>query len=234
MDEAQEIKGQQRGEESRIALLDAGVELLNEQSLDVILSARAVARRAERSTGSFFHYWKTTDDYISDLLEHVLRPGSVSQVEEMGSMLEQLADDRAQPVAFLRAICEQDFLNTINDPLLPVQMLLWSRHTDPRVRQTLARFYDWTDEISVSSYQLLTAAWHRKARDPFDLDTYAVVLTALLEGLAIRHLVQPHRVPISLLGQIALALIPILTAAENDNLTLDEIVTEIRHYPDTT
>src|SRR6266511_4552484 len=59
MDEAQEIKRQQRGEESRIALLDAGVELLNEQSLDVILSARAVARRAERSTGSFFHYWKT-------------------------------------------------------------------------------------------------------------------------------------------------------------------------------
>jgi AcrR family transcriptional regulator len=223
-------KRQQRGEESRLALLDAGIELLEEQDLDTILSARAVAKRANRSTGSFFHYWETTDDYITDLLDHVLRPGSVPSVDEMASLLDQLTAEHTAPVDLLRAICAQDFVNTISDPLLRVEMLLWAHHSDPRVRSALGRFYDWTDDLGIGRFDLISQRWGRTLRRPLDFRLLSIALTALLEGLAIRHLIQPDRVPIDLLGMIVIALLPVILGAARQDETLDDLARQLNTY----
>ena len=59
----------------------------------------------------------------------------------------------------------------------------------------------------------------------------ATIFTALLEGLAVRRVVQPERVPAELFGDVVLALLPVLLRAEDDDRTLDDLVKEIDSYP---
>src|SRR3954452_7553215 len=72
-------------DETRAALLDAGAGLLREEPVGSLLSqltARAVADRAGRTTGAFFHHWRNQEAYHRDLLAYVLEPARIKSTGE--------------------------------------------------------------------------------------------------------------------------------------------------------
>src|SRR5438309_11360425 len=76
--------------ETRAALLDAGAGLLREEPVGSVLSqitARAVAERAGRTTGAFFHHWRSQEAYQRDLLAYVLDPERIASVAEAGDAI---------------------------------------------------------------------------------------------------------------------------------------------------
>jgi hypothetical protein len=78
-----ELRRQQRGEESREALLEAGVELLREEALGSLvraISSRAVSRGRIGRPVPFFHCWPSADAYLTDLVDHILRPAVVPEL----------------------------------------------------------------------------------------------------------------------------------------------------------
>jgi AcrR family transcriptional regulator len=230
-----EFRRQQRGEESRKALLDAGVELLREEGLSGMLAAvssRSVSRRAHRSTGAFFHHWPSSDAYVSDLIDHILRPAVVPDpLERVGENLDQLAEAPTGVVEALRATCRQDFVETAEYPALPLQMLLWSKHDDGRVCDALRRFYAGTDEFMAPRIEAIAGALGLEPLPPFDYETISVIFSAAIEGLLLRYKVEPARVADDLFGDVVLALIPALFRRRGQTAEFSDLVAEIDRYP---
>lgn len=223
-------KRQQRGEASRTALLEAGMEILREETprtLSSVLGPRAVARRALRSTGSFFYHWPSAEAYVDDLVAHIFRSGLLPEsVDEVTKGLAALARDPSDSVTAIEAICRADFLHLAQDPNLGVEMLLRAQLHDEQIADGLRAFYRATDEISRKSYEAVAAAWDREPRPPLDYPGIVVILTAVLEGLALRHLVDPEHVPPERFGEAVLALLPVVFRAPGDDRDLREVVTE--------
>lgn len=183
-------------EETRRELLDAGAALLREIPVGDVLSqvkADAVARRAGRTTGAFYHHWPDQRSYQLDLLDHVLA------VERHPSAAQGITADLAGGVPFeelvrrnarasLRRIQENDYF--------PVQMALWGKHAgDPDLRERLRLLYDRISARLIPAYRDLLDANGLEMRPPFTIEMFAAVLTALAEGLAIRSAVDPDAVP---------------------------------------
>lgn len=146
------------------------------------MSSRAVAERATRSTGSFFHHWSSAEDYLKDLVAYIFRAGLLPEnVEEIASAIEQLKQDPSDTIDGVRAICLSAFSHTVNDTFLPVELLLRSQPGDELIKTGLRTFYRDTDETSKAAYEALVSSWGLEPRSPFTYETVAVLFTALLE-----------------------------------------------------
>src|SRR4051812_15924598 len=66
--------------ETRGELLEAGAALLRDDPVGSVLSqitGRAVAERAGRTTGAFFHQWPTQEAFHRDLMSYILDPARI-------------------------------------------------------------------------------------------------------------------------------------------------------------
>src|ERR1700712_1853439 len=71
--------------ETRGALLEAGAALLRDDPVGSVLSqitGRAVAERAGRTTGAFFHQWPTQEAFHRDLMSYILDPARIPSTAE--------------------------------------------------------------------------------------------------------------------------------------------------------
>jgi hypothetical protein len=129
----------------------------------------------------------------------------------------------------LRAFLRHSFTEIVDDPLWPLQLLL-TTYDDPRARAAVRGFYERTAELLVPQLEQICDAWNRKARAPFDIQTFEIIVTAVVEGLALRKLIQPELVPDSLSSDVILALTTTFLADRDDSTTLDDVVSEIDGY----
>jgi hypothetical protein len=118
----------------------------------------------------------------------------VLEVEEIAAVLERLAKEPQHSVVGLRAFLRHSFTEIVDDPLWPLQLLL-TTYDDPRARAAVRGFYERTAELLVPQLEQICDAWNRKARAPFDIQTFEIIVTAVVEGLALRKLIQPELVP---------------------------------------
>jgi AcrR family transcriptional regulator len=190
--------------ETRAALLEAGAAVLREEPVGAVLSqltARAVAERAGRTSGAFFHHWRSQAAYHRDLLAYVLDPVRIpSTAEAVGAILDGLAAG-ADPVGVLGAAARGNFESVRADPYVPLWYALWSVHgSDDYVTELLRQNFRWVTAQVAPLLDAVLAASGRRIRPPFTVDTYAVVITALVQGLALRVAIEPERVPVQPLG----------------------------------
>lgn len=192
------------GAETRTALLDAGAGLLREVPVGAVLSqltARAVSERAGRTTGAFFHHWRSQDAYQRDLLAYILDPARIeSTAEAVTAILDGLTSG-ADPVAVLAAAARGNFASVRVDPYVPLWNALWARHgSDPYVHDLLRQN---VRSVTGQVAPVLEAVLHasgRRMRPPHTVDTLAVTVTALVQGLALRVAIEPERVPVQIDG----------------------------------
>lgn len=204
--------------ETRARLVDAARRLTDEQPLTRVVGASTaeVARRAGVSTGAYFHHFPSAA-HLADAVVRSARVAPVDQretVDELVSALEHL--DLAE---VLRSDLQETWRVFEDDDdigrRLRLQMLLWAHHSQrlhqpddefTTVGDVLAASYDAIDTASADGWRLLLERTGRDVAEPFDPESLSVALTALLEGLRVRHQLQPERVPDHLFSEAAVAL----------------------------
>jgi AcrR family transcriptional regulator len=191
--------------ETRATLLEAGADLLREEPAGAVLSqlnARAVADRAGRTTGAFFHHWPTQDAYRRDLLAYVLDPARIPSTAEAADAVLGGLRAGADPVEVLGAAARANFQSVRADPYVPLWNALWAKHGSDEYVQDLLRqnFRSVTGQVA-PLLEALLAAGGRTMQPPFTVDAFAVVITALVQGLALRVAIEPDRVPVQPPGE---------------------------------
>jgi len=187
--------------ETRAALLEAGAALLRDEPVGYVLSqltARSVATRAGRTTGAFFHHWRSQEAYQRDLLAYLLDPARIEVVAEAREGI--LAGLRAgcDPLQVLEVAARENFQSMRADPYIPLWHALWAKHgSDAGVHELLRRHMrSVTGSVAALLDAVLTAGG-RSRRPPFTLDSLAVVVTAVAQGLELRVAIEPDRVPMA-------------------------------------
>jgi AcrR family transcriptional regulator len=187
--------------ETRAALLEAGAALLREEPVGSVLSqltARSVATRAGRTTGAFFHQWRSQEAYQRDLLAYVLDPERIASVAEAQDAILGGLRTATDPVQVLEDTARDNFQSMQADPYIPLWHALWAKHgSDPYVHDLLRQHIrSVTASVEALLDALLTASG-RRPRPPFTLDALAVAITAVAQGLELRVAIEPERVPMS-------------------------------------
>ncbi|WP_033429386.1 TetR/AcrR family transcriptional regulator [Saccharothrix syringae] len=212
----------------RERLLDAGVELLFEDGAKVLgrgLNVAEIAARAEVSEKTFFATFGDKGRYVEALLLRFTRtPQRASG--ELGEVVEQaLADSQGDPRRMLRTVCDWDYRQVRSDPttLMQLAVLVLGRG-HPGALKRLRQLYAGYDEAGVRAYRPVLARWSTSLRAPFTLEHLAVALTALVEGLALRHLADPDAVPDTLFGDTVVALVGALLDPEQGHGHVDDVI----------
>src|SRR4051812_36907967 len=127
--------------ETRAALLEAGAALLRDEPVGEVLSqltGRAVAERAGRTTGAFFHHWPSQAAYHRDLLAYVLDPARIPSTAEAADAILGGLEAGMDPVAVLALAARGNFESVRADPFVPLWNALWSSHgSDDYVHELL-------------------------------------------------------------------------------------------------
>jgi AcrR family transcriptional regulator len=199
------------GEQTRASLLAAGAELLREQPVGRILeqvTAPEVARRAGRTIGAFYHHWNDQESYRHDLLTWVLSPEILPTEETVTDLSAALTV--AEPVdEIVRRNARANMVAGLDRPELALTLALSAlARRDEGTRQLLNHQYTVLNESLEPVYAALFAAYGWVPRPPFTVHTFSTVLTALVEGLVIRHVADPGAVPMALPDEKGIPLAP--------------------------
>lgn len=199
-------------EATRRRLLDAGLDVLRQESVGHVLNqvkAAKVARRAGLTQGAFFHHWPSQAAYLEDLFDHALVCDRFEWTSRIAAeSLEELAAGGDLEVLTKR-IAGELVANLSDDVSFQVQTGLWARaDVDEVVAERLHRLYADTDRRFGELFQQALESRGFRARPGHSYEEMARIANAILEGLVVRRRIDPELVPADLLGDLILALLP--------------------------
>jgi AcrR family transcriptional regulator len=213
--------------EGRRALLDAGRQLAYDHPAGEPLAnirITEVADVAGVTIGAFYHYWESQDDYRLDLLRHLLEPDRFDTWSGTATAIEPLIDQGAALTEVVRQASQSGFEALCDSPDQRVTMALWAQDAAESLR-LMRSMYHQVNDAWAALYVGVLAHYGREPRPPFDGDSIALVLTALTDGMLVRHGLEPDRLEgglrptgagsesgdWSLISCVVLALLPTMT-----------------------
>jgi AcrR family transcriptional regulator len=206
--------------ESKTAFLRAGAELLMDELQSEpfgALKLQKICAKTERYTsGAFYQHWSDIDSYRKELREYLLAVGDDLWQEDFDH-LERVAANHptTDPIDAVYALANEDLATLLRNPAWDATELMnltWGRG---EYRQSTADEYDSVDQQTALLYGTLLNRMGREARPPLSFREIATILQALVEGLGLRHRVDPESVPLgsdSTPGIYALGVASILVA----------------------
>ena len=217
---------------TRVALLDAGVELLRAMTPATLVAAlrtREIARRAGVSPPTFFHHFRTVEEYAAALVDHVFSPRRPK--------LDGVVTRALRDVQRLRLPAEQsiayhttDLLRIAADQDHRVRLGLWGLG-GPAVDEAYLRFTRTVDEQVLPQAQALHDVWGREVRPPLDLRSYLSLQLALLTGSLPRHVTDPTVLTPERYARAAAALSMVMLRPRGDRRTMDDRLSEMNYLP---
>lgn len=218
--------------ELRQALLDAGLEALRNFTPSMLitgLGVRALARRAGASPAGFYHHFPTVDDYAAALIHHVYDPRRTGAGGIVHDGLRQVMAS-ALPAEQAYRLHESELTRVTTDPEFRVRLGLWALG-GAEVDDVWRDFLRAADDQIAPSMTDLVASWGRELRPPLTPSTAVATHVALVQGAAIRHLIDPERLPPETFRRVAAALSFVQLRLAGDTHTLDDRLAEINYYP---
>jgi AcrR family transcriptional regulator len=218
-------------------MLDAGVEVFAELSLDELLAEigprRVVRHLGDVTPGAFYHHFPSRAHYLDELAGHALAPGRDEIAPETADMLFEVANlPDTDVVGHMERICNRDFerLRTDGRVALQLQMCLWAKHDDRGAREILRFGYDGASDHIAPAFERILERWGREFRPPFTMSSALMVFVALLEGLVVRHCVDPKAVSPTLFAEAVVALLPTMTRPVGDEADLGDALASISRF----
>ncbi len=227
---------------SRVAMLDAAWEIIVEAfglaesreppsqrasvKLFEPLKTADVARRAGLSTGAFYNRWPTRDDFLDDFLDYAL---SIDRYPGTGFLFDVFATVAEKDFPeMLTALTAANLREVEGDPTHAIQRYLWAfcrEREDVAVRlQTLNR------EMQlrvIPFYEAMLAFLGREVRPPFTMESGALLMNVITEGLIEKRGPGGEDAPpVELLAWALMAIVPAMTMAVGDERDLNEYVME--------
>lgn len=183
------------------SLLEAGYALLLEHDGDMGgVKMQEVTKRAGLTSGAFYNVWPNgLPAFQQSLLEFALKAEHISYLGEILGSLESVGPEVTPLSEVARQFGAADAEHLRRDAGFRVQVALWARHgSDAAVAAALGASYREMTVRYVEVYESVLHAYGRTWREPFDAPTFATLLTALAEGLAMRSAVDPESTPADL------------------------------------
>lgn len=221
---------------TRDRLLAAGAEVIDELPLTKAFAGAttaAVARAAGVTTGSFFHHFSGTAEFLDALVLSTL-----SSTEDLDEQVEDLIDslDHIDLLEVLRLSLKDTWEVHRSEAsmrrALRLQHLLWAHHTQAlaeahgdlsTVGDVLRAGYRDRHDQALAGWQLLLDRTGRSFIEPFDIDRIAIALTALFEGLLVRQQIDPEAVDDTLFADVSAALATSLTVPRGSRIRLADL-----------
>ena len=214
-------------ETTRRRMLDAGIDLWSTEPVADLfagLSVARIARAAGVSRTTFYAYWSATDEYLLDLARHLAtsdEPARRSPTTELDAPLVEDGGDivnrfLAASDAYVRQLCD--------DARLRLRLGLLSRLDDDDLAEQLRRAVDHVGPIESELFTDEAPLWIRSTRAPLEDHHLRAVFTAMAEGLAIRHLLDPERYPIRIYGLATLSMLLVLTSRHEVDRSIYEVL----------
>jgi AcrR family transcriptional regulator len=185
--------------ESRRRLLDAGLSLLAEQDLQHwlrSLTARAVARRAQRTTGAFYAQWACQQDFVSDLVTYAFDPDELMSAWAVDQQVRWAASRAGSPSELVALVAGEAIDGQLDTSNFTAVLALLSRHRDPVVRAGIADSYRVVEGAHVEAYRkYFGARYGLEPVAPLTWEGFGAVIAAVIDGATIRHLIEPESFP---------------------------------------
>jgi AcrR family transcriptional regulator len=219
---AARLEAEGRAAATAAALVEAGVQLLRErgdEALRRLLTAQDVARRAGVHRQTFYRHWPDPDAFVAAVANAALAPiGSDISIEPLLRSLRDEGISGAQELVRRAATFDYELLLT--EESIGPQMLIWGiaapqlqsagdreRPLARRLAEPLADAYERLTALVLPYYEQIAASWGRQFSASFTPHDFAVTLTGLVEGLALRALLHPEAVREDLFADVIVALI---------------------------
>ncbi len=153
------------------------------------IRADDVARRVGVTIGAFYHYWDSQEDYRDDLVEALfaaeryLEPAGLARQDLAIAGADDLDDAIRDTTTWYWSIATshpdnriQFAFYTLDDPYIAARLAAWNAD--------LRRAWH-------AAMETLLARFGRQWRDPLDTDLVVLAMSALLDGLVVRHGLDP-------------------------------------------
>jgi AcrR family transcriptional regulator len=199
------VPNAQSREETRQALVDAALQLLQESGPGLTLDSlkiRDICKRADgRTTGAFYGIWSGMADFTRDLVvriaEHEARsPGAgpiLGDLKNVRSVVRRGFARGDDVTEVLRDAAAEDLAQLCRNPVWPTQVEAVLRHRgNPEVSAACRQAFLAADELTGDVYSELLSKGGLTLRAPFTSRDLGVVLQALVEGFALRSIVDPE------------------------------------------
>jgi len=199
----------------REVLINAGVDLLLEDGIHVLdsgITVERVCQYAQYSSPSTFSAEFSGKGAKRRFIEEMflaLVSGSSRASDHLGEEVGRaVAHANGEPIQVVREVAAWNYKLARDDPgdLRRMAAIVLGRK-DKRVEAALIADYRRATQNGIDAYKSILEKWGATLRRPFTPMTLAVVLTALVEGLARRARAEPDIVPDSLFSDAVVGLI---------------------------
>ena len=213
---------------SRDKLLAAGVQHLLNDGLGIVhrgVDVKNITSRSGISEKTYYKTFRSKRRFVEELVMSLNADPQRFAGDLSAVVQQELIEAGGDPRRTVRAVCAWDFDQVLQDPstLLQLAVLALARkHRGAMAR--LREAYRVYDDAGKRTYEALLARWGASLRKPFTHETVSVLLTALVEGLAIRHLTDSKAVPSGLFGDAVIALIGSIVDTGQNHEHIDDVI----------
>ena len=180
-------------EETRLLILDAGVELLTESGFSMLahdFSLMDACRRAGLSTaGSGYKIWPTQNDFRTDVLRHMLTSdtGSMMQAQAIVEAIARVdGDPRLSDL--IRVATQENASATIGSTEFARYIALWSEAaSDPTLKGLLVAEERRLARNMEDVYTSFLERYHLEMVPPYEMSTFSTAISAVIDGLAVGY-----------------------------------------------
>lgn len=221
---------------TRRRILDAGLEIWRKETPSTLFSGLSVARvasTAKVTRSTFYSYWPTADEYVGDLLRYLIDLDATNVPRIVNDMVREPTSSSETFTDIPHSIvsdCTLHLLAASEDPTLGMRLGFLSKADDPAVAEALRELYRRTEELQYAPVERGLELWVREIRAPFTHAEVSIVFSTLLEGLAIRHRLDPSSFSPELYGRIILPLLITLTRRPDDERDIYEITDSLNNW----
>lgn len=218
---------------TRQRILDAGLEhWCSSEPAELFggFTVSAVAKAAGVTRATFYSYWSTPEEYLQSLLEHLgtRRPDQDAARRPEGER--RRPGDEGRILKRFLDSCEVRLAETLVSPQVRVRIGFSSKLDDPVIAAGLRALYRDYERDTRLLNEVANQQWGREPRPPFTDVWIQALLGALLDGIVIRHLVDPEAMPAESFGLASAILTMSMTRAADDPRELDDILGAINQW----
>jgi hypothetical protein len=202
-------------------------------SKNMVIDEVARDRMLMGSPGSFRDRWEFRGDYIEDLISYALWTRHASASARISASLLELGTQSADFVSVVHTGSYRAIRAKLESTGLGVSILgAATAARNDATRETTAKTYRIVTDAWRDLYQAILDARDLRLRPGITLDDITRLLTAVAEGLALRHIADPdahvvdHARHESLLGKAVLAVIAGCVDT-GDGLSLEDVVRKV-------
>jgi AcrR family transcriptional regulator len=215
-------------------MLDAGIRLWNLDDASTTfggLSVSRVAKEAGTTRATFYSYWSSTAEYLRDLLADLDRRRSIGHSAEVIEQIARMQSPNSDILERFQAACNIRASQMIADPAFRVRLGFLSKADDPSIAAELQEHYRAHENDTQELNLQIRTHWGREPRPPFTEERLQSLFRALLDGITIRHLIDPERMPQESFGIAGAMLMMIATRATDDPRDVDDMLGAINQWP---